>query len=49
MTALALEAARAMSPVFKGDCFLVELAALSNPDLVPSAVAGVLGVKLILP
>jgi predicted ATPase/DNA-binding winged helix-turn-helix (wHTH) protein len=45
-TVLALEVARAMSPIFQGDSFLVELAALSNPDLVPSAVASVLGIKL---
>jgi predicted ATPase/DNA-binding winged helix-turn-helix (wHTH) protein len=45
-TALALETARAMSPIFHGDSLLIELAALSDPDLVPSAVAGVLGIKL---
>ncbi|MBV9566314.1 MAG: winged helix-turn-helix domain-containing protein, partial [Bradyrhizobium sp.] len=45
-TALAFEAARAMSPISRGDCVVVELAALSDPDLVPSAVAGVLGIKL---
>jgi predicted ATPase/DNA-binding winged helix-turn-helix (wHTH) protein len=45
-TALALETARAMSPTFQGDSLVVELAALSDPDLVPSAVAGVLGIKL---
>ena len=45
-TSLALESARAMSPILQGDCFVVELAALSKPDLVPSAVAGVLGIKL---
>lgn len=45
-TALALEAARTMSSVFEGERVLVELAALFDPDLVPSAVAGVLGLKL---
>jgi predicted ATPase/DNA-binding winged helix-turn-helix (wHTH) protein len=45
-TALALEVARAMRPIFKGDCLIVELAALSDPNLVPSAVAGILGIKL---
>jgi DNA-binding winged helix-turn-helix (wHTH) protein len=45
-TALALEVARTMSSEFKGDSILVELAALFDPDLVPSAVAGVLGLKL---
>lgn len=45
-TALALEVARTMSSVFEGERVLVELAALFDPDLVPSAVAGVLGLKL---
>jgi predicted ATPase/DNA-binding winged helix-turn-helix (wHTH) protein len=45
-TALALEVARSVFPELQGDCLLVELAALSNPDLVPSALAGVLGLKL---
>ncbi len=45
-TALALEVARAMPPIFQGDSLVVELAALSNPDLVPSAVAAILGIKL---
>ena len=45
-TALALEVARAMSPIFDGDSLIVELAALSDPDLVPSAVAAILGIKL---
>jgi predicted ATPase/DNA-binding winged helix-turn-helix (wHTH) protein len=45
-TTLALEVARTMSSVFKGERVLVELAALFDPDLVPSAVAGVLGLKL---
>ena len=45
-TALALEVARSLLPNFQGNSLLVELAALSNPDLVPSALAGVLGLKL---
>jgi predicted ATPase/DNA-binding winged helix-turn-helix (wHTH) protein len=45
-TALALEVARALFPGFRGDASLVELAALSDPGLVPSAVASVLGLKL---
>jgi predicted ATPase/DNA-binding winged helix-turn-helix (wHTH) protein len=45
-SALALEAARGMFPDFEGDGRLVELAALSDPDLVPSAVARVLGLRL---
>jgi predicted ATPase/DNA-binding winged helix-turn-helix (wHTH) protein len=45
-TALALEVARSLSPEFGGDRLLVELASLSNPELVPSALAGVLAVKM---
>ena len=45
-TALALEIARALFPTFQGDGWLVELASLSDPKLVPSAVAGVLDLKL---
>jgi predicted ATPase/DNA-binding winged helix-turn-helix (wHTH) protein len=45
-TALALEVARGLFPTFQGDGRLVELAALADPDLVPSAVAGVLGLEL---
>lgn len=45
-TALALEVARSLLPTLQGDCVLVELASLSSPELVPSAVAGVLGLKL---
>jgi predicted ATPase/DNA-binding winged helix-turn-helix (wHTH) protein len=45
-TALALEVARSMSPILKSDSLLVELASLSNPELVPSALARVLGLKL---
>jgi predicted ATPase/DNA-binding winged helix-turn-helix (wHTH) protein len=45
-TALALEVARGLFPTFQGDSRLVELAALADPDLVPSAVAGVLGLEL---
>jgi predicted ATPase/DNA-binding winged helix-turn-helix (wHTH) protein len=42
-TSLALEVARNLFPAFQGDVWLVELVSLSDPDLVPSAVAGVLG------
>jgi predicted ATPase/DNA-binding winged helix-turn-helix (wHTH) protein len=42
-TSLALEIARNLFPTFQGDVRLVELVSLSDPDLVPSAVAGVLG------
>ncbi|HEX4615234.1 MAG TPA: hypothetical protein VH230_04900, partial [Stellaceae bacterium] len=45
-SALALEVARTLFPAFGGDAWLVELASLSDPDLVPSAVTGVLGLKL---
>jgi predicted ATPase/DNA-binding winged helix-turn-helix (wHTH) protein len=42
---LALEVARSLFPTF-GDCWLVELASLSDPALVPSAVVPVLGLKI---
>jgi predicted ATPase/DNA-binding winged helix-turn-helix (wHTH) protein len=45
-TALALEVTRRLFPVFHGDCWLVDLVSLSDPGLVPSTVAGVLGLKL---
>jgi DNA-binding winged helix-turn-helix (wHTH) protein len=45
-TALALEVARSLFPVFDGDCWLVDLVPLSDPGLVPSMVAGVLGLEL---
>ena len=45
-TALALEVARELFPTFQGDGRLVELASLADPNLVPSAVAGVLGLEL---
>jgi predicted ATPase/DNA-binding winged helix-turn-helix (wHTH) protein len=45
-TSLALEVARNLFPTFQGDVWLVELVSLSDPGLVPSAVAGVLGLKL---
>jgi predicted ATPase/DNA-binding winged helix-turn-helix (wHTH) protein len=45
-TRLALEVARGLFPSFQGDVRLVELASLSDPGLVPSAVAGGLGLKL---
>ena len=45
-TALAVEAARRVIPELVAESVLVELAALVDPDLVPSAVASVLGVKL---
>lgn len=44
-TALALQAAR-LPLGLEADRRLIELASLSNPELVPSAVAGVLGIKL---
>jgi len=43
---LALEIARSLFPKLGGDCWLVELASLSDPALVPSAVASVLGLRL---
>ena len=45
-TALALEVARGLFATLEGDCWFVELAALSDPALVPSAVATVLGLKM---
>lgn len=45
-SALALEVARSLFPTFEGDCWLVELASLSDPGLVPSAVVPVLGLKI---
>ena len=45
-TALALEVARSPPLDLQGDQLLVELAPLSAADLVPSAVASVLGIKL---
>src|SRR6202171_340284 len=45
-TSLALEVARNLFPTFQGDAWLIELVSLSDPNLVPSAVAGVLALKL---
>jgi len=45
-TTLALEVARSLFPSLNGDCWLVDLGSLSDPDFVPSRVASVLGLKL---
>ena len=45
-TVLALEVARNLFSTFQGDVLLVELGSLSDPDLVATAVTGVLGLKL---
>ena len=45
-TTLALEVAYGLLAEFESGGWRVELASLSDPDLVPSAVAGVLGLKL---
>jgi predicted ATPase len=45
-TRLALEVARRIFALLQGDVFLVELSSLPNPDLVSSAVAHDLGLKL---
>jgi predicted ATPase/DNA-binding winged helix-turn-helix (wHTH) protein len=45
-TVLAQEVARRLFPSFAGDGWFVELSSLSDPALVPSAVASVLGLKL---
>ncbi len=46
-TRLALEVARSIYPRFEGDVRLVELVSLSDSGLVPSAVAGGLGLTLV--
>jgi predicted ATPase/DNA-binding winged helix-turn-helix (wHTH) protein len=46
-TSLALEAARSLLQEFEGGGWVIELGSLSDPDLVPSAVARALGLKLI--
>jgi len=45
-TVLAGEVARTLFPTAESDVLLVELASLSDPGLVPSAVAGTLGLQL---
>jgi predicted ATPase/DNA-binding winged helix-turn-helix (wHTH) protein len=45
-TTLALEIARSLFPSLNGDCWLVDAGSLSDPCLMPSMVAGVLGLKL---
>jgi predicted ATPase/DNA-binding winged helix-turn-helix (wHTH) protein len=45
-TALALNVARSLIPSFDGDSVVVELVSLSDPKLVPSAIASVLGLKM---
>ena len=45
-TTLALHVSRSMCLTFPGDVWLVELASLSDPGLVPTALAGVLGLNL---
>jgi predicted ATPase/DNA-binding winged helix-turn-helix (wHTH) protein len=44
-SSLALEVARGLLPSFRDGCWLVELASLSNPVLVPSVVASVLALE----
>ena len=44
-TRLALELARELGPAYRDGAWLVELAGLSEPDLVPNEVAGSLGVR----
>ena len=43
---LALEVALRLFPTFEGDAWFVELVSLSDPGLVPSAIASTLGLKL---
>jgi non-specific serine/threonine protein kinase len=45
-TVLALNVARSLFPTFDGDRVVVELVSLSDPKLVPSAIASVLGLKM---
>jgi predicted ATPase/DNA-binding winged helix-turn-helix (wHTH) protein len=45
-TTLALEVTRSLLPTFNGDCWLVDVASLSDPSLVPTTVAAVLGLRL---
>ena len=45
-TRLALEVARGQQPQYQGACWFVELASLSDPKLVPSAVAASLGLEI---
>ena len=45
-TVLASEVARRLFPTLEGDAFIVELASLSNPDLVPTAAAYALNLQL---
>src|SRR5467141_166030 len=45
-TRLALEVVRGLFPDIRGDVRLVELVSLSDPSLVPTALAGALGLKL---
>ena len=45
-TVLASEMARRLFPEIESDVFFVELVSLSDPQLVPSKVAGVLGLRL---
>jgi predicted ATPase len=45
-TVLASDVARRLFPQIESDVFLVELASLSDPELVPSTVARVLGLRL---
>ena len=42
-SSLALHAAHQMLPGFQGDCWLVDLSSVSDPGLLPSSVAGALG------
>jgi predicted ATPase/DNA-binding winged helix-turn-helix (wHTH) protein len=45
-TVLAMDVARSLFPAFDGDCWLVDLVSLSDPSLVSSTVARVLGLNL---
>jgi len=43
---LGLEVARSLVPVLEGDCWVVELASVSDPNLVPSKLVSAMGLKI---
>ncbi len=45
-TVLALEVARRLTPSFEGNCWLVDLSSIFDPNLVASAVAATVGLRL---
>ena len=45
-SALVMEIGRTFFPIWRGDCWLVELASLTNASLMPSAVTHILGLRV---